>query len=295
MVEQEVDLLGLDNLFDSNNGTNPSNLQNNIIVPIPFKNALVPVPEPRIGQWTTSPNTYQSSTPPFPIQDILLRFNENKNQNDIEHDKSTSQELRGQNHQMIPIAISNQHMNHYLGNKSFAPPPLLPPNISVPRFDFTTMDQNDERDATLPRLENVLHSGRIMGRVSLKSLVTKNWKELFWIVYQPANFICFRCKEDYFDWLLNSQLESTERSKLVKLHVDFQRDPSSGIRGYQSTDIKKKTYRCGALHQFKLDSMTSFGPSLIAAFGSRSHEDAHQLHILLKELTRDTHIIRRGK
>lgn len=304
MVQSEVDLLGLGDIITPSKVQEVppnSRLHNNDLVPIPFEQALVPIPEPRIGHWTISPDRSMLLTQASQRHDILTHYDGNIGKvHHIENKGNASESFykqqEAQNNIFAPDTHSKEHSLEYLGNKSFAPPPTLPPNTRGSTFDFTSLGDRRENKMDLPNMEKVLHSGRILGRISFKSLVMKNWKELFWIVYDYSQIIFFRCKEDYFEWAMNSHLEPSERDQLIKLSIDFERIMShTGIRGYQCTVLKKKNYRCGVLHQFKVDSMTSFGPSLVAAFGSRSREDALQLHIIFKEMMKQSQDLRRGK
>lgn len=302
-MKGEVDLLGLDDIRIQSNENQPSSYhRDDDLIPIPFNRALIPISEPRIGHWTLSPN--QTSTSLAQVsqsQDILMQYD---GKNEYRHQignkgittESYNKEHESQDKRFALTTHTNENFPKYLGNQNFAPPPSLPTNSRVSNFDFTSLGDRREAKIDVPQIENVLHSGRILGRISLKSLLTKNWKELFWIVYGHSQIIFFRCKEDYFEWALNTYLGPTQRDQLVKFSIDFERDVSlTGIKGYQCTVLKKKNYRCGGLHQFKVDSMTSFGPSLVAAFGSRSREDAMQLHIILKELMKQCQELRRGK
>jgi hypothetical protein len=302
MVQGEVDLLGLEDVrIPGNVNASSSYHRDNDLVPIPFESALVPISESRIGHWTLSPNQTSTLTQASQSQDILMQYDGRAGyrhhiDNKGNAAESFNKEQETPSNSFTPTTQANTRLSQYLGNQSFSPPPTMPTNLGVSNFDFVSLGTRREDKMDLPQIEKVLHSGRILGRISLKSLVMKNWKELFWIVYGHSQIIFFRCKEDYFEWVLNPYLGPTQRDQLVKLSIDFERDISpTGIKGYQCTVLKKKNYRCGDLHQFKVDSMTSFGPSLVAAFGSRSREDSLQLHIILKELMKQGQELRRGK
>lgn len=175
-----------------------------------------------------------------------------------------------------------------LDDRTFAPPPPLPTQNNIVRLHF----QYGERKETavsgqcLPSFEKVMHSGKILARISIKSLITRCWKEVFWIIYGTTKLIVFRCMRDYEDWLLNTTISDEERNHLIKLQIDIEKDLNvHSIRGYQCTDVRPKSYRRrGILNQFKVDSMTPFGPSLVAAFGSSEKSEATVLHSLLNEM-----------
>jgi hypothetical protein len=174
-----------------------------------------------------------------------------------------------------------------LDDRAFAPPPPLPSQNNMVKFHFRHGNQQSAHDAVaLPSFEKVMHSGKILARISIKSLITRCWKEVFWIIYGSCQLIFFRCMRDYEDWLLNPCISNEERNHLIKLKIDLDNDLNvNSIRGYQCTDVRPKSYRRrGVLYQFKIDSMTPFGPSLVAAFGSSDRNEVTVLHSLLSEM-----------
>jgi len=79
-----------------------------------------------------------------------------------------------------------------------------------------------------------------------------------------------------------------EREKRVKLKIDVEKD-LAGVKGYQITKVGEKNYRKGGLiSQFKVDGMTSLGPSLVGAFGSTDSIQTSQLHSFLKEMIKSS-------
>jgi|AntRauTorckE5430_2_1112549.scaffolds.fasta_scaffold05804_3 hypothetical protein len=170
-----------------------------------------------------------------------------------------------------------------LDDRTFCPPPPLPIQNNIMSFDaFADINAN----SSLPSFERVMHAGKILSRISIRSLITRSWKEVFWIIYDTHQLIFFRCMRDYEEWLLNPYLSEAERELLIKLKIDFEKDLSvTGIRGYQHTDVKPKSYRRrGILFQFKVDSMTRYGPSLVGAFASSDQKKLTKLHCLFYEM-----------
>jgi len=193
------------------------------------------------------------------LGDVLLQFEEvtllDSEVQDVRIARKQRQ-ISSLQHNHTPFS-SNVMASSILDDRTFCPPPPLPNQNNIVRFDFFA-----ERDATtassLPSFERVMHSGKILSRISIRSLITRSWKEVFWIIYGAHQLIFFRCMRDYEEWLLNPYLSEAERLLLVKLKIDFEKDLSvTGIRGYQCTDVRPKSYRRrGILFQFKVDSMT---------------------------------------
>lgn len=183
-------------------------------------------------------------------------------------------------------SFSNQTYS-ILDDRAFAPPPPLPTQYNnIVNFHFQDKQYSSQGSGALPSFEKVMHSGKILARISIKSLITRSWKEVFWIIYGSSQLIFFRCMRDYEDWLLNPSMSNEERNHLIKLKIDLEKDLNvNSIRGYQCTDVRPKSYRRrGVLHQFKIDSMTPFGPSLVGAFGSSDRNEVTVLHSLLSEM-----------
>ncbi len=131
-------------------------------------------------------------------------------------------------------------------------------------------------------------SGNIMSRTSLRTIMFKSWKEYsFWVRQAPCILYLFRNNEDFNMWRDNPLLTQKERDYLVKFKVDFEEDARpSTVRGFNVTEIKCKVYEKGKppLHQFKLEQVFDYGPSILAAFASPSEEEANALHAALKDL-----------
>ncbi len=173
-------------------------------------------------------------------------------------------------------------LHSVLDDRTFAPPPPLTSHPA--RFDFFA--ERQANPSLLPAYGEVMHSGKVLSRISIKSLITKKWKEMFWIIYGKSSFIVFRTFRDYEEWILNPYLSQKERSLLIKFKIDFEKDLSvTGIRGYMCTDVRPKYYiGRGMLYQFKIDSMTTYGPSLMGAFGFAEKGEIMKLRLLLGEI-----------
>ena len=48
---------------------------------------------------------------------------------------------------------------------------------------------------------------------------------MFWIVYDDREFMVFKNKNIFEEWLMNPYLTRTERMALVKMRIDFLVDP----------------------------------------------------------------------
>jgi len=139
----------------------------------------------------------------------------------------------------------------------------------------------------MPSFEKVTHSGHAMARISLKSLIIKKWKPVFWICYGDSRLIFFRSKSDFDEWATNPLLNLIERDELVKLDIDFKdfaRKP--GVKGYRAASLHMKDYsgRTGLLHTFKLEEWMYYGPIILGAFASKNRRDVHSLLVIMREI-----------
>lgn len=111
-----------------------------------------------------------------------------------------------------------------LDDPDFAPPPLVHPTAQSKTF-YELNAENEANYALLPKYEKIRHSGHIMTRFSTMSLVTRKWRQNFWILYGHVLYF-FRSKEDFEEWLLNPYLSRESRASLVKRFLNF-KDPES--------------------------------------------------------------------
>ena len=133
---------------------------------------------------------------------------------------------------------------------SIAPPPEVPMPQDYSQSLFNVEESADHKLASKPCFGRIRHSGICLARISKKSLLTKKWKQVFWITYDESVLI-FKTKDKFDDWVMNPHLSSRQREDLVKLRVDFRNEnpnrisASSNIKGYQISPIKMKRYSFG--------------------------------------------------
>lgn len=172
--------------------------------------------------------------------------------------------------------------NSPLDDPTFAPPP-----------DNPVKSQHGSRGSVpmshLPSFDMVTHSGNAMARISLKSLVIKKWKPIFWICYGDYRIIVFRSKSDFEEWLTNPHLGVVQREALVKCDINF-KDISTkpGVKGYRAASLHLKDYggKTGLMHTFKLEEWMYYGPIILGAFASKSRTDVHSFLVVLREITK---------
>jgi len=86
-----------------------------------------------------------------------------------------------------------------LGNKKkFAPPPEFPKSLEVAKLQIFNRKKNVQ--STLPPYHDVKHSGELLARFSLKSMLTKKWRSTFWIAFGKNQMLFFRSKHDFDEW-----------------------------------------------------------------------------------------------
>jgi len=176
-----------------------------------------------------------------------------------------------------------------LSDKSFAPPPPFPKSISLVKMQYLNT-KVQEVASTLPDYSDVKHSGELLARFSLKSMLIKKWRPTFWIAFGKHQILFFRSRSDFEEWVSNPFLRMDDRNALVKLTVDFKNDlykPGIKLYGYGPTGIKTKGYsREGQMFHFKLERWYSYGPSVLAAFGGKNTYEVRALHRIIAEMVR---------
>lgn len=148
--------------------------------------------------------------------------------------------------------------------------------------------------STLPPYHDVKHSGELLARFSLKSMLTKKWRSTYWISFGNHQILFFRSKYDFDEWAVNPYITPQERNLLVKLTVDFKNDvykPGFNMKGYKVSSIKSKYVRDGKTKRmasnFKLEKCRAKGPSTIAiALGGKNVGEVGALHAVMGEMAR---------
>lgn len=179
-------------------------------------------------------------------------------------------------------SLSSRSLSSRIEDPNFAPPP--PPPLK--RDYSTSLMMAESGQSELPSFKSVHHSGVVLARISMKSLVTKNWKRVFWIQYGENSILIFRSHDDFEEWVNNPYLSREKREALIKLKIDLNKsDYSPDFLGYRPTHIQPKYYtRSGLLHQFKVDKWLTDGPSIAGAFGSQNEDEVMELYTILTEM-----------
>jgi len=213
---------------------------------------------------------------------------QNPEKQEISPTKSTNSDRSG--HRLPSIASSasslgSQSVNSQtsrasaLQDKTFAPPPKVPLGLQESQL-------SPENKALLPQFEAVKHSGHCLGRLSLKSMITKKWKATFWIAYGDTQIMFFRSKNDFEECFSNPYLGEAEKRQLVKLKIDFSHDPDQpDLKGYSVSRMSTKSYaRDGYMSHFKLEKWDNSGPTICAALGGKNATEVNSLRTIMKEM-----------
>ena len=117
-------------------------------------------------------------------------------------------------------------------------------------------------------------------------MLIKKWKAAFWITVGRSQILFFRTRQDFEECYTNPFLTREEREELVKFNVDFNDgDEKSKTLGYKVTHEQAKSYsREGIMYNFKLERWTSFGPHVVAAFGSKTDHELKTLHSIMSAM-----------
>jgi hypothetical protein len=173
-------------------------------------------------------------------------------------------------------ASRNGRATSILNGVSIAPPPKRPMNLPPQEGGASTRN--------LPNFDLIKHSGQCLGRLSVKSMLTKKWRQIFWISYKDHQIVFFRSKGDFEEWVSNPYLTPEARDELVKLHIDFKNHKNiENVMGYKVSPTSCKTYSgvSGFIYQFKVDKWYSYGPSVSAAIGSKTESEVSALRRIM--------------
>jgi len=192
--------------------------------------------------------------------DILLQFN-NTNISaaktaPVPVDVTQTRRMRADSHASGASSIGSRSArsgsrNNVLDDMTIAPPPS-PPIVK----DYTLSAFHAEVDINPkppPDWDLVKHSGHILARISLRTLVMKKWKQIFWIAYGDHTLLFFKTKDHFEDWAMDPNLSGRQREEKIKLRVDF-RHPSKStsrdtekIKGFQASVVKGKYYKSNGM------------------------------------------------
>lgn len=258
-------------------------LRDDPFAPVNQAPAIVPVANQPNNQWGVNGQHQSQPQPgyqPESNEDILLQFN-NTN-------ASQSNRMRNNSGSSVGSRSVNSKGSAF-ANPNIAPPPQYPIQRDYTASQFHTEEEYEH--APPPDFNEVTHSGTCIARISMRTLVLKKWKRCFWISYGETKMLFFRSKIDFEEWVMNPHLSSNQREKLVKLRIDFEnpnkstRKDTEVIKGFHASAVKGKMYKgAGIVNQFKLDKWTDQGPTITAAFGSKTPEEVSELHAIVTEM-----------
>mmetsp|Transcript_4701 Transcript_4701/g.8996 ORF Transcript_4701/g.8996 Transcript_4701/m.8996 type:complete len:381 (-) Transcript_4701:132-1274(-) len=248
----------------------------------------------------SSPWALQQQQPQEQPDDVLLMFNNTNNSHQKERPRSnsiaSSRAGGGSTYSVTGSRAASQASGgskfvKLLDDATFAPPPEKPVTKNYIQSLFHA--EADAAPSSLPDWNLIKHSGTCLARISLRTLIMKKWKQIFWISYGDHTMLFFKSRFHFEDWAMDPNLSMEQREKKVKLRVDFlhldasTRKDTEHIRGFQTSMIKGKQYKSkGMVYQFKLDKWTDQGPSINAAFGSETEDDVRELHIIMNAMLR---------
>jgi len=167
--------------------------------------------------------------------------------------------------------------------------PLLDPGFAPPPEEpLSNKNSYDKKSiaSQLPSYNAITHSGTVMARISLKSLILRQWKQIFWITYGLHKILFFRTKSDFEEWLTNPYLNKEERGNLIKAGIDLKCDiHQPGIRCFRTLPLRFKEYgKRGMMYTFKLEQWMYYGPIIIGAFASNNKSDTKGLYTIIREI-----------
>lgn len=198
---------------------------------------------PKKGPRTNNFHDFSGTDTPTSIDDP---FGLNRPRRRERSSSITSSRSRRSTTSSTSSKMSSTYSSSIINDESFAPPPPFPENLTLIKERYFVTEPNStsrEVKSTLPSFGLVKHSGEVMGRFSMKSMIMKKWKYIFWIAYGDNQILVFRSKMDFEEWVSNPYLTKSERDKLVKVSFDFVNDLFKPmVKGYSVTSVRKKNY-----------------------------------------------------
>lgn len=182
-------------------------------------------------------------------------------------------------------------------NPHFAPKPNSPRVRPENLANIEKLAANAPKNASpLPDFGQVSHSGYVLARISIRTILLKKWKQVYWVTYGVNQILFFRSSDDFEEWLTNPFLTAKERDHLVKLKIDLIEDLSrvEGVAGYTVTPKIQKLYKTNNYHTFKLEKWINSGPIISAAFASLIETDVINLRTIFLEMGKKSTLLRQS-
>jgi hypothetical protein len=180
-------------------------------------------------------------------------------------------------------------------NPNFAPKPNSPRVRPENLANIEKLAASAPKNASpLPDFGKVSHSGYILARISIRTILLKKWKQVYWVTYGVNQILFFRSTDDFEEWLTNPYLSAKERDHLVKLKIDLIEDLSrvEGVAGYTVTPKIQKLYNTNNYYTFKLEKWINSGPIISAAFASLIETDVTNLRTMFLEMGKKSTLFR---
>lgn len=192
-------------------------------------------------------------------------------------------------------SVSTASSPNAFDNPHFAPKPNSPRVRPENLANIEKLAASAPKNASpLPDFGQISHSGYVLARISIRSILLKKWKQVYWVTYGVNQILFFRSTDDFEEWLTNPFLTARERNHLVKLKIDLIEDLSrvEGVAGYTVTPKIQKLYQTNNYHTFKLEKWINSGPIISAAFASLIETDVTNLRTIFLEMGKKSTLMR---
>ena len=150
------------------------------------------------------------------------------------------------------------------------PAPALP---APPGGGPTVTLQASASGLTSLSLEHKLHFDGV-ARCSVHSMVTKRWRPAFVVLDRPELLLVFRSREDYTDYLFNSQIRDGDRKWLIKKAVPV------SFRTKTSPVVTKRYPSSGFVCYFTVSEIRDIGTVTVCKIGGQAAELAKMRHAI---------------
>jgi hypothetical protein len=141
---------------------------------------------------------------------------------------------------------------------------LQQPSVQQPSVQQQYQAQQQQAPKTLARLLAGKLHGECLARISMRTLLAKEWKPCFWVFDAPNVLLVFRERAHYLDYHANPYLTAAETDFLVKKRVVL----AANLTAYPITQKAYGLFASTQTYTFKVEEQRDYGPATVVKFGA---------------------------
>jgi len=147
-----------------------------------------------------------------------------------------------------------------------SPPQPYQPPVQPPVVQQQYQAQQQDTPTTLARMLSGKLHGECLARISMRTLLVKEWKPCFWVFHKPNELLVLRKREDYLDFNVNPYLTAEEKEFLVKKRVNI----NANVTAYPINQKDYGLFASAHTYNFKVEEQRDYGPAILIKFGAPS-------------------------